>query len=137
MLDAAWHDAKLACLQFRTMVAKLDNHPAAPNEKELVLVFVMMPREDAGELDELQFLAVQLGHDLGPPMLVKERELFGEGSFVHGVRAETPDAPKISDCEANRCEGGLAGLRETNIAGDAGEWPLKKSSAVFVAAFRT
>src|SRR5436190_15291707 len=49
----------------------------------------MMPREDTGHFHEFQFLAVQLGDDLGSPLLVDERELFGEGSFVHGVCAES------------------------------------------------
>ena len=52
------------------MVAKLDSHLASPNEEELVLVLVMMPGKHPGYLHELQFLAVQFGDDLGPPVLV-------------------------------------------------------------------
>ena len=69
MLDTARHDTKFARLQDNAPVAEFDNHLAAPNQKQLVLVLVLVPRKDAGELDELQFLAVQLGNDLGPPML--------------------------------------------------------------------
>ena len=41
------------------------------DEKELVLVFVVMPHELALEFDELHLLPVQLTDDLGPPVLVR------------------------------------------------------------------
>jgi hypothetical protein len=68
------------------MVAELDDHLAAPYQKKLVLVLMVMPRENAGKLYEFEFLAVQLGHHLGTPVLLDERELFGERGFHYVMR---------------------------------------------------
>jgi hypothetical protein len=65
------------------MITELDHHPASPHEKKLVLLFMLMPRENAGELDQFHFLPVQRGHHFGTPVLMDERELFGEGTFIH------------------------------------------------------
>ena len=88
MLDAAGHDTKLARLQHHAAVAKLDNHLAAPNEEKLVLLFVLMPREDAGDLYEFQLLPVQFSNHFGPPMLVDKREFFGERELIHRMGRE-------------------------------------------------
>jgi hypothetical protein len=68
VLDAAWDDAKLTALQHHVTIAKLNGHLPAPNEKHFVFAFVVMPWEHASKLDQLHFLAIQLGYDLWPPM---------------------------------------------------------------------
>jgi len=42
----------------------------------------MVPGKNAGELNELQLLAVQLHDDLRAPMLVDEREFLVKGSLL-------------------------------------------------------
>ena len=70
VLDAAWNDAKLTALQHHVTIAKLNGHLPAPNEKHFVFAFVVMPWEHASKLDQLHFLAIQLGYDLWPPMFL-------------------------------------------------------------------
>ncbi len=55
-------------------------------------MIVVVPRENAGELDELDFLAIQLGDDFGPPMFVNERKFFLERGFIHVVFGENINA---------------------------------------------
>ena len=76
MLDAVGNDTKLTGLQKHTTVAKLNRHLTPPHQKQLIFVLVMMPRKNAGELDQLELLPIQLGYDLRLPMLVNHRELF-------------------------------------------------------------
>ena len=73
----------------RFAVAELDGHVPAPDEEKLVFLVVMVPREHARELDQLEFLAVELRDDLGPPVFVDAGKLFGEGSLVHMDRSDS------------------------------------------------
>ena|SRR5205809_4174918 len=81
MLDTARDDAKLARLQIQTAVAKLNCHLAAPDQEHFILMFMLVPRKDSDELDELDFLAVQLGNDLWSPMFVDQGKLLVERGF--------------------------------------------------------
>ncbi len=47
----------------------------------------MVPDELAGEFDELHHLAIEFAHDLGAPLLGKERQLLTQVDLVH----ESPD----------------------------------------------
>ena len=54
MLDTARHDTQFSRRKDGSgSVAELDSHLSAPNEKQLVLELVVMPRENAGEFDQL------------------------------------------------------------------------------------
>jgi hypothetical protein len=54
----------------------------AHDQKELVLLFVLVPNELAPKLHEFHQLAVQLPDDLGTPVVGEESELLGEIDFV-------------------------------------------------------
>ncbi len=69
VLDAPRDDDEFTFCERDDAVAKLDTERAAHDEKELVLVLVMMPHELALEFDELHLLAVELADDLGSPVL--------------------------------------------------------------------
>lgn len=58
MLNAARDDAELARVESYDMIPEFHSHFATPNQKHLVLVLVMMPRELTLELDQLDFLSV-------------------------------------------------------------------------------
>jgi len=66
-------------------MAKLYAHSPSPNEKHFVRVLVLVPDKLALEFHDLHFLAIQLTHNLRPPMLRKGRELFQQGYFFHGL----------------------------------------------------
>src|SRR5262249_2958771 len=61
------------------------------DEEHLVLRVVMVPRERPPELHELHLLSVQLGDDLGAPVLREEPELLGEVDLPdHGPEHSQP-----------------------------------------------
>src|SRR6185369_3764670 len=84
VLDAARHDEHLSLVEDDVAVAQL--HPQAPldHQEQLVLVIVVVPDEGALELDQLDGLAVQLGHQLGGVVLLEQRKLLGDVDFLHG-----------------------------------------------------
>ncbi len=69
MLDATGHDDKLARPQFYIPVPELDAKAALPDQKQFVHVIVVVLRESPLHFDQLDLLAVQLGHNLGLPLL--------------------------------------------------------------------
>ena len=83
MLDPARDDEKFAWIQFDDAFAKFDSHAAAPNEKELVFLLVMMPGKDALEFYQLHFLVVEFADNLRSPMFAESAELFSEVHFLH------------------------------------------------------
>jgi hypothetical protein len=89
MLDAARHDQKLARAEMHALVPELDPEPAAPDEEQLVLGVLMVPRENALHLDQLDLLPVQLRHYLGAPMLGEAGEGLTE---LHGLHDTFPQA---------------------------------------------
>lgn len=97
MFDAARDNAKLARLKDDATVAELNDHLSTPEEKKLVLIFVVMPGEGAGKLYELEFLAIYFGDDPGSPMFLDKRELFGERDFRHGKSLATPGVIAVND----------------------------------------
>ena len=71
VLDAAGHDQERALLQPDVSVPELHAEAALHDEEKLILVVVVVPDERPLELDELHLLAVQLGDDLGLPLLAE------------------------------------------------------------------
>ena len=74
---------RLAGSEVDDAVPELDAEAAAPDEEQLVLVVMVMPGEVALDLDELELLAVHLGHHLRPPKFGEARELLGDVDWVH------------------------------------------------------
>src|SRR5690242_6203665 len=83
MLDSVRHDEKFAGLQLDDLFAEFDPHPAAPDEKQLIFVVVMVPGENALKFYQLHFLAIEFADDLRPPMFAEGAEFFGEVYFLH------------------------------------------------------
>jgi hypothetical protein len=83
MLDTAGYDNKFARPQLHNPVPELDPKPAAPDQKHLFHIIVVMPWERPLHLHQLDLLAVHLGHDLGLPLLRKAGKLFGNFDGFH------------------------------------------------------
>jgi hypothetical protein len=83
MLDAAGHDDEFARPQLDNSVPEFDAKAPSPNQKHLFHVIVAVPRECPLHLDQLYLLAVQLGHDLGLPLLREAGKLFGDVDAFH------------------------------------------------------
>jgi hypothetical protein len=83
VFDAARDDVELAGVEDDDVVAELEPHLPAPDKEHLIGVLVAVPRELAEEFDELYFLAVESGDDLGPPVLMNLAEFFVEGRGWH------------------------------------------------------
>jgi hypothetical protein len=66
------------------------------DEKELVLLVVVVPDELTEELGQLDVLAVQLAHDLWLPLFVEERQLLLDVHLLQAqwVTSAPPGAPK-------------------------------------------
>lgn len=71
-------------------ISKVDSQNATEDEEHLVLVVVLMPDELPFHLDHFDFLAVELGDDPGPPVLVNGGELLLEIDLLHRPRALPP-----------------------------------------------
>jgi hypothetical protein len=56
------------------------------DEKQFVLVFVVMPHELAQKLDELDLVPIDLSDNLRLPVLTKEIELCGQIDVFHTSR---------------------------------------------------
>ena len=85
MLDPARNDQEFPRLQLNRAIAKFHAHSPTPDEKHFIFVLMMVPKEFTFELDDFHFLAIQLAHDLGPPMFRERRELFRQSYFFHCV----------------------------------------------------
>jgi len=83
MLDTARHDAELARAKSHCRVPKFDLHLAAPDEEQLVLFLVMMPRKHARQLHEFQLLPIELSDDPWSPMLLNGGELLSQRGLLH------------------------------------------------------
>ncbi len=78
MFDAPRHDEDFSLVQRHTAVPELHPHASLPDEKQLVLIVMMMPDEFPLELHELDLLAVEACHDLRAPMLGETGEFVVE-----------------------------------------------------------
>src|ERR1051326_9399674 len=96
MFDAARHQQALARTELDRVVAEFDPEKTLPDQEELVLAVVAVPGKRAGDLDDLDLLAVERGHHLGAPMLGETRELFVEMEFFgHPITSSLrPDAQR-------------------------------------------
>lgn len=83
VLDTPRDDEEFTFGEGHDAVSKLDTECSTHDEKELVLVLMMMPDELALEFDKLHLLPVQLTDDFGPPVISDLRQLLGEIDFVH------------------------------------------------------
>ena len=66
---AARHDVDIPCLQHDLAIFILDDQAARQDEKDFVLVGVIVPDELAVNLGDLEVLAVGLRHDTRRPVL--------------------------------------------------------------------
>src|SRR3989441_10586835 len=91
MLDAVWNDDELARLDHEVLVSQLHPQPALHDQKQLILVLVMVPDELTLELGELDEVVVHLAHDFGTPLILKPAEHLGEIDFAdtHEARSRT------------------------------------------------
>src|SRR6266568_2137820 len=78
LLDSPGHDNHFSFRELDVAVAELDPHPPLHDEKQLVLLLVLVPHEFPLELDELDGAVVDLADDLRAPMFVKQREFVSE-----------------------------------------------------------
>ena len=83
MLDPVRNDKEFPCIQLDCPVPELDPHSAAPDEEQLIFVFMMMPRKDALEFHHFHFLTVQLSDDLWAPVLGEGRKFLLEVHLFH------------------------------------------------------
>src|SRR5215469_4073900 len=83
MLDTAGHNDKFARSQLDNPVPELDPKAATPDQKHLFHVIVVVPRKGSLHLDQLDLLAIQLGHDLGLPLFRKPGKLFSDVDAFH------------------------------------------------------
>src|SRR5260370_1175569 len=67
----ARHDYELARFETQLMTTKLDHQAAAHNEKQFVLVRMMMPDKLAPELGQLDVRVVELADNLRVPEVVE------------------------------------------------------------------
>ena len=63
VLDAAWHHAQLALLQFHRVITKLDQHPACHHVENLIGFRVLVPDEFTFDLGQLEMDIIHLCDD--------------------------------------------------------------------------
>ena len=88
VLDAARHYDEFAFFNPLVVIAELHAEPALDDQKQFVLMLVMMEDELAFELVELQVLAVEFGGDVRLPIFVDLREFLNDVDFVHDDRVD-------------------------------------------------
>src|SRR5262245_59232531 len=76
VLNAFWHDEKLARLQDDLLIAQQKAQPALHHQKELILCLVLMPDKLPLDLDQFDIRVVQLARNPGIPMVLKKREFL-------------------------------------------------------------
>jgi len=76
------HD-QLTLMDLLRVVPKLEPEPAPEDQKQLILLLVVMPVERALDLGEFDHLAVQFGHDMRSPVGGEPRELLSQVDGVH------------------------------------------------------
>lgn len=86
MLDSVRNNQTFAFVQLDDLFTKFDSHSAAPDKKEFILLFVMMPGKNALKFYQLHFLAIQFADNLRPPMFAKGFELFREIDLFHRTK---------------------------------------------------
>lgn len=82
VFDAPGNDEEFAFVEFHDPVTQMYRQVAAEDQKELVLVFVMVPDKLTFELGELDVLAVELADDMRAPMFGELLEFLGEVHLV-------------------------------------------------------
>ncbi len=75
VLHPSRDDQELAFVKFDGPVAEVDAQMAAQDQKELVLVLMVVPDKLALEFDQFDVLPVQLTDDARGPVLAEAREL--------------------------------------------------------------
>src|SRR5205085_2390327 len=83
MLHAARHDATIARPHFQHMIPEFHSELSLPNQEELFFIAVRVPGKLALNFDQLDFLSVQSGNDLWPPMVVKQGEFLLQANLFH------------------------------------------------------
>src|SRR5688572_31951033 len=83
MLDPSRHDEELAFLDRHVPIAELHREAALHDEKQFILMLVVVPHEFALELHQLHVLTVQLSDDLRAPMSIEERQLLAKVDRPH------------------------------------------------------
>src|SRR3954469_17075019 len=130
MLHTAGHDHHFAGVQGDEAIAEVDPELAADHVEQLVLVGVLMPDELALHLDQAHHLAVELGHDLGAPVLGDAAEALGEVDGLHGevsgVRRNMSDSGAGRLGGPQRAGSGSAGLGEARTAPRSGVTPAPR-----------
>jgi len=82
VLHAPGNDEELAFVEFDDPVAKVDRQVAVEDQKEFVLVLVMVPDELTFQLGEFDMLSVEFTDDSGAPVFSELLEFFGEVHLV-------------------------------------------------------
>ena len=97
-------DEEFTFSQLDSLVSELDPHPTAPNEEEFIFAFVVMPRKDALELHNFDFLTIQLPNDLWAPMFGEGRKFLLKIYLFHPAKCSTAisefsfcNRPSLSD----------------------------------------
>jgi len=131
MLDSVWDDDEFSRTQLNRAISKLDPHPAAPDEKELIFSLVMMPRENALEFDHLHLLTIQLADDFRPPMLAESGEFFFQAHLFHEAIVAGVADPGYSE----RTRDPSRGSAPAN-GGAGGRWCWKVAASMSMAPAR-
>jgi hypothetical protein len=98
MFDGARYDEHFAFGDRDLPVAKTHHERAAKNQKQFVLVLVMMPVEGPPQFHELNLLAIELAYHLGTPVLGEQGQLLREIYFFQ----EALPFPASGDCRSFR-----------------------------------
>src|SRR5207245_6311543 len=83
VLDASRYHDEFALLQPHLPVTELDAEAPFDHQEQLVFVLMMMPDELPFQLVELYQLAVELGGDVGLPILPDTGEFLGDVYLFH------------------------------------------------------
>ena len=115
MFNSVRDDEKFSRAELDRPVAKFHPHRPAPDEKQLVLDFVTVPREDACELHHLHFLTVQ------PPTIFgrqcSEKAANFSPRFTFSIREEYTARTAVSAARLRPAGGTWLVVRESSRVG--------------------
>ena len=89
MFDSAGHDDEFTLVDYFDAFSELHLEGAPDDEKELVLLVVLVPDEFALELGQPDVLAVELADHPRIPVIREPRELFADVDLLHLKTPET------------------------------------------------
>ena len=95
MFDSSRDDKKFSGIDPDVAVTKAHEQSSADYQKQLILLFMMVPDELSLHLDQLHIGIIQLADDLRTPVAGKAGKFFGEVDFV-GIH-ESLDCEGASD----------------------------------------